>query len=350
MNKKILFLSILTPFILIFILGCGRKASPVPPGTIRPVAIKDLGYKITEQGVELSWSVPVRNRDGSPLAGIKGFQLLKAEIPLEDVCSECPPPFGEPIFITYESKPEEARKIVYEDRTLRQGMRYVYEVRTVKGWLNVSDSSNRISIAWHSPPLAPKAAVAVPMESGILVRWKPPESWSDGMPIDMPLSYKIYRSLPGRDEWTTIESVSTTSYFDKTIKRQRKYRYKISAVLDFYGTKIEGPHSKEVSVESKDITPPAPPKGLVGVSSVEGVELLWQENSEPDLEGYIVYRMGPGALVYRLNHKPVTMPRFVDRTKLTPGRYKYWITAVDKSIPPNESTPSQPAEILIEKR
>ncbi|MBW2164230.1 MAG: hypothetical protein JRF43_07280, partial [Deltaproteobacteria bacterium] len=70
----------------ILLASCGRKAPPVPPGTLRPKVIKDLSYKIIPDGIELKWSIPVRNRDGSPLVRIKGFRLLKAEIPLKEYC------------------------------------------------------------------------------------------------------------------------------------------------------------------------------------------------------------------------------------------------------------------------
>ena len=334
--------------------GCGRKGMPVPPGTIRPTAIKDLSYRITPNGVELSWTVPIRNRDGSPIEGIKGFDLLKAKAPVNETCEGCPPEFGHPIEVPFEAKPEKARKMYYEDRTLSPGTRYIYEVRTVKGWLNISDPSNRISFAWHVPPTAPTRLMAQPTQDGIYISWLPPATWSNETPVDRPLSYRIYRTKADKDNWKPIhELVNANGFFDLSVKRGEKYSYKVSAVLIYHGTEIEGPQSQEATAQPRPIKPPRAPEGLVAVyhnmapNGGYGVELLWQENSESDLAGYFVYRRDKDGLIDKLNHTPVAISRFIDRTILPQGTYEYWVTAVDQARPPNESPPSRPASVEI---
>lgn len=341
---------------LFMLAGCGRKGMPVAPGTIRPTAIKDLSYKITPEGVELAWTVPIRNKDGSPIERIKGFDLFKAEIAVDEACDGCPPQFGQPIEIPFEARPEEARKMYYEDRTLSAGKRYIYEVRTVKGWLNISDPSNRISFAWHIPPSAPSKLTAQPTTDGIYLSWLPPAAWADGSPIDKAISYKIYRTKAGEDNWKTINGlIDSTGFFDLSVKKGNKYSYRVSAVLVYHGTEIEGIQSQEVTVQPRGMTHPNAPEGLVAVYHTAkehgkgdtGVELLWQENSEPDLAGYFVYRRDRDGLVSRLNHIPITISRFTDHTRLSPGIYEYWVTAVDRTEPPNESPPSKTASVEI---
>lgn len=342
---------------LLILAGCGRKGMPVAPGTIRPTAIKDLSYRITPNGVELAWTVPIRNRDGSPIERIKGFDIFKAETSVDETCEGCPAQFGQPIEVPFEARPEEARKMYYEDRTLSEGKRYIYEIRTVKGWLNISDPSNRISLAWHMPPSAPSRLTAQQAADGIYLSWLPPAAWADGSPMDKNLSYRIYRTNAGEDNWKEIHGlIGSTGFFDLSTKKGGRYSYRVAAVLVYHGTEIEGMQSQEATAQPRNLTLPKAPEGLVAVYHHEasesgkkggGVELLWQENSEPDLAGYLVYRRDKDGLVSRLNHAPVTISRFTDQTRLSPGVYEYWVTAVDRTEPPNESLPSKAASVEI---
>jgi hypothetical protein len=335
----------------VIMMSCGRKAPPVPPGTIRPKTINDLRYQITPKGVTLTWGVPVRNTDGSPLARIEGFDLFKAEVESEGTCTECPPPFGRPIEIPFGAKPEEARQMIYEDRTLVSGRRYIYEVRTVKGWFNVGDPSNRISLAWHPPPAAPKDLVARSMEDGVLLSWLSPTTWSDGSPLDRPLAYRLYRTGLAEGGWKPLLTlVEGTQYLDRTARPRRRYRYCVAAVLSYLAnTEIEGPKTPPVAALHHDLAPPQAPEGLVAVPTSRGVELLWKESADPDLHGYLVYREGVDDLIERVTVEPIKGPRFLDQKILRPGRYKYWITAVDRADPPNESAPSGVAEVEVSK-
>ncbi len=337
-------------FALLLLYGCGRKAPPVPPGTLRPVAIKDLSCRFKPQGVELSWTVPIRNHDGSPLVKIKEFHLFKAELDLENQCNGCPVSFGPPIRIPFEAKPEEARKVYYEDRTLREGKRYIYEVKTVKSWFVASDPSNRVEIVWHTPPNAPRNLKAVSVEKGVKLIWDAPRKWANGKPIDKPLSYRIYRSKVENNSWRLLrDNVKKTSYLDKKVRGKIRYKYKVSAVLMFHGTLIEGQATEPVAIAPKDLIAPKPPTGLIAIATNAGVELLWKDNREPDLAGYLIYRQDPKGRIKLLNNLPIPLPRYVDRGKKRPGRYYYWVTAVDDAQPPNESGPSQKASVYIGK-
>lgn len=347
--KIIAFCLLLFAFCLL-LSSCGRKALPVPPGTVRPNAVKDLSYNITPHGIELIWSVPVRNRDGSPLDRIKGFRLYKAEVPIEESCEACPPPFGKPIDIPFEAKPEEARKMVYEDRTVHSEMRYKYMVSTVKGWLNVSDPSNQISLTWHVPPSQPAGFMARSVEHGILLSWQSPSKWANNKPMDKKLLFRIYRARTGTDKWKALpDLLDSMEYLDLRAKKAR-YHYKVAAVLLYYDTEIEGLKSPETEEQPGNFVMPEPPGGVVAVQSTDGTMVLWREDTGSDLSGYIVYRKGPDGLINRLNNRPIRMSGFLDRAILPRGLYTYWVTTVDRADPPNESPPSDTAEVEIIRR
>ncbi|MBN1788388.1 MAG: PASTA domain-containing protein [Sedimentisphaerales bacterium] len=75
---------------------------------------------------------------------------------------------------------------------------------------------------------------------------------------------------------------------------------------------------------------PAAPTGLTAVGSVGIVELDWDENSEPDLAGYNVYRSEVSGSGYvQINSSLVTSPLYDDIDVVGGTTYYYVVTAVN---------------------
>ncbi len=332
----------------LLVTGCGRKRAPVPPGTLRPERIKDLSYKIVPEGAILKWSVPRRNHDGSPLSRIKEFHLYKAESPVESACLTCPPKYGKPIVIKYGRKPQPGEKIVYEDTTLRKGYYYTYQVKTVKGLFNVSDFSNKVSFAWHSPPGPPLNLSATVLEEGVELKWLPPSSFEDGEPLNSPLNYRLYRKFSDEAKWTPLPgTTSKTTYFDKIRRTYRQVSYRVAAIFHYFDTEIEGTKSPPVMVKARGLQNIPAPRHVRVSKGENGIVISWNNVRRPGIIGYYIYRLDPSGIVIQLNMTPVPAGPFVDKTLLSPGRYSYWVTAIDDSYPPNQSRPSKPATIVI---
>lgn len=322
--------------------SCGKKASPVPPGTLRPRAIDDLAFSITPDGAILTWTIPEKNMDGSPILTIEGFSLFRAESPMDSFCRGCPPNFRGAIEIPFSIDPDNAGRMSYEDRTLQTGIIYTYEVRTKKGILNISDPSNRISFAWHSPPGPPEEVKTVSVPDGVKISWKPPLRWTDGTPLNEDLSYVVKRKEEKGSTWYVIaDKVKGTSFYDTEIDPSTRYRYMIKAVYNYAGTDIPGMDGAESDTAGiLDTTAPSAPENVAAIVEAGTVIIRWDANVEPDVFGYYIYRKSPGGIVLRLNSRPVILNRFIDRTALMPGTYKYSVSAVDNSVNNNESVKS----------
>jgi hypothetical protein len=138
--------------------GCGRKTLVVPPQSVVPVAVDDLRFSLTEKGVMLNWSFPQQTVHGESLSRIDSFELLRAEVRVEDYCAGCPQPFGPPITIQGGTLPDDGtgRQAHFEDTSLRPGYHYVYKVRSRAGWRGASsEDSNIVSFVWARPELLP---------------------------------------------------------------------------------------------------------------------------------------------------------------------------------------------------
>src|SRR6185369_9256383 len=95
---------------------------------------------------------------------------------------------------------------------------------------------------------------------------------------------------------------------------------------------------------AEDQFAPAPPAGLRASPAAGSIELSWERNLEPDLGGYRVYRAtaaGPFEKIADVSQ----IPSYSDRGVKSGERYRYAVTAVDKTG--NESGQSAVAEAGI---
>jgi hypothetical protein len=81
-----------------------------------------------------------------------------------------------------------------------------------------------------------------------------------------------------------------------------------------------------------DTTAPAIPTGLAATAGAGFVSLDWNDNTEPDLSEYQVFRSTTNSFGTATKIAEVAASRFVDASGLTTGTtFYYWIKAVDRS-------------------
>jgi fibronectin type 3 domain-containing protein len=93
--------------------------------------------------------------------------------------------------------------------------------------------------------------------------------------------------------------------------------------------------SMVVEVSGGDTTPPAAPTGLSATPGDATVSLDWNDNSEPDLAGYDVYRSTTSGGPYNVIDFDLTQSNYTDNSVSNGTTYYYVVTAVDTSL--NES-------------
>jgi hypothetical protein len=140
--------------------------------------------------------------------------------------------------------------------------------------------------------------------------------------------------------------------YDKDAAFNQEYRYTAQRVhtLTLSGHKIEitSEASPAVTLNTRDIFPPAVPSRLVAVASPEehAIDLSWSPDTENDLAGYVVYRreVGSATASTRISpaQQPVPGPAFRDTTAASGKRYAYSVSAIDQDK--NESQRSAEVE------
>lgn len=327
--------------------GCGYKNAPVPPASVVPQAIDDLRHTITDKGVQLSWSFPVKTIRGSQLEEVSSFELYRAEIPLEDYCGTCPIPFAEPIAVDGGSSfdGDARRRATYDSSLLRSGHKYFFKVRSRTSWWADSDDSNIVTFVWFEPATAPAGVTATAADSQVTLSWQPAHLPPGSDPA-MGINYQVLRSVSGKDYTKIGEPQKGTSYVDRQVTNGQKYFYTVQTMTTYKNALAEGGISKEVEVTPVDLTPPSPPTGVAAVKTDEGIKIFWDKSEAGGIGEYRVYRRAADKDSYELLAK--VEPRYtlyVDAKAVEGVRYYYAVTAVDQATPANESQKSKEATV-----
>lgn len=337
--RKILVLLVL---ILFAGSGCGKKAPPVPWESIVPKRIVDLVALPREGRLLLEWTAPKENTDKTPLTDLEGFQVLRSEgVLVEGQCKGC----GEKTKPVYEMKldgkgEETGRKLSIFIEDHEPGRVYVYQVISVNRRGHPSSPSNPVWVYWDVPLHPPQSVKGEEGDRRADLSWQPVEGAS---------GYNVYRrgeegSFSSRP--LNREPLLETQFLDLSVENDKKYIYSVRSLRRVVKTDVESKGSREIAVTPTDMVPPGSPVGLVAIPLKSGMELNWRKNREADLLGYHIYRRKLGERDFkRLTESPLAKETYLD-TQVELGQdYEYAVTAVDKSVPRNESPRSDEVRV-----
>ena len=220
------------------------------------------------------------------------------------------------------------------------------------GPVAVSYDAGEVEIAWEEPPTFRLPVQAEEVESPILestpvVEGPEPSAY---VVYDLAASADPDVERPQRLGEPDFEASYTDG--DPTFPETRCYAVR---VLDYVasrrlqnespedGLQLLGDASPATCVVLTDTFPPAAPTGVIAVVDTNGISLVWDDNGEGDLAGYVVLRgTPPDATLQPLTVDPLVETAFQDTDVTAGGRYVYRVLALDTAVPPNASPPSEP--------
>ena len=139
-----------------------------------------------------------------------------------------------------------------------------------------------------------------------------------------------------------MATVEANEWVDTTTEYNKKYDYVVQLTRKTGTVDVQSDLSDTIPVTPVDIFPPAVPAGLNAILSTQGIELVWDRNTEPDLASYRLYRaLGDGKLekIADVTDAPSYSDRKVESGKL----YRYAVSSVDRLG--NESKQSEPVGV-----
>ena len=210
----------------------------------------------------------------------------------------------------------------YLDTTTVSGTKYTYTVRSLKGSAVKSAYDKKgVSATWNSglgpgELKAPKLVSAVAEGSGLRVTWQAVAGAS---------SYRVYRKH-GKGNWTSLVSVTGTSYLDNATNAGEVYYYTVRCE-DGDGNLISKYDKNGVKGSWTAPTPGnlATPN-LTGTKNVvSGVQVSW--GAVPGAFGYRVYRKTSGGGWNGIADVPGTS--YTDTSAVGGNTYYYTVRALD---------------------
>jgi hypothetical protein len=331
------------------LLGCGKIGAPVPPEPRGPLSPGNVVARQLGEEVLVRFDVP------EPHGSKPAQRPVRAELVRLDYAPGRPAPYDLDAFrrrSTLVAELEGAaiepgRRVAFTDPARGLGgadltgwtLRYAVRVLDRRG------RSSPLVVAPDlvpvTPPLPPSGLGGEPTADGVRLTWTSP-------PVE-DARFNVYR---GPDEGDVGEQplnatpLTSTDYVDREVAPGTVYRYEVRTLASGEPPLRESRPSTQARILAEDRFPPAAPGGLVAVQERLAVRLFWNPNDEPDLAGYRVYRRsGVDEEWERIGLDPVAEPLYLDQGVAVGVAYTYRVTAIDRADPPNESGPSETADL-----
>jgi hypothetical protein len=329
---------------LLLTAGCGMVAAPQPPSLKLPEPVTDLSAVRTGDQVELHWTMPKRTTDKVPLVGQQKVKVCRrvGSEPCEDAGHLLAAPQSTATFTDHLP----AALISGVPRPLI----YTVELQNQAG--RTAGPSNPALTAAGSAPAQITGLHAQARADGIALTWTPTDTddiirlhrtlADKAPPKNSPLPLQQTLEFTGKDQGSVLDPDAALDHiYTYTAQRVAKL------TLEDKPVEIAGDPSESVTINARDIFPPAVPTGLQAIADPQAraIDLSWQPNTEADLAGYAVYRGEAGSNAPPTRISPPTAqpaPSFHDPSALPGHTYDYSVSAIDRDG--NESPRSAEVE------
>lgn len=305
---------------VVLLAGCGYVGDPLPPALRIPKAVTDLSARQIGPEIEVRFTLPELTTEGLPVQP-GTVDLRIGENPAPPFSAEAWLGRAKGLEAKWPNPP--ARAVVqripagdWADQDVVLGVR----LTSPKG--RASGLSNLVSLRVVPSLRPPGNLTAAATAEGIRLHWTAREG-------------EKYRILRGKE---AVREVAQSEYLDQFIDFGKQYSYQLVTLVETGDTRAESLPSVSVVVDYQDRFAPGVPTGLTAIAGAASVEIAWDRNTESDLAGYRVYR-ADGDGEFRPIGELVNLPAYSDRTAAKGTRYRYFVTAVDRTG--NES-PRQP--------
>jgi hypothetical protein len=345
--------------------ACGKSGPPLPPLRPVPGRIADAALQRIDDRIEIRFTVPAANADGSTPAAVERVEIygmtqpaatppptlakltvpanLKSRVnirrPPKEKEGETPPP-PPPAGVTLDPLPGDVRTfqetIAPGDRGADAPTRY-YVVVGVTGRERRGQPSPIMTVPAAAEAAAPTDLVITNDEKEIKV------SWSAG-------SATAFRVYDAANPAALISGAAPiqAAEFSAPVVFDKERCFVVRAVSVTGPTTVVGPPSTPACATPVDTFPPAAPDELRAIPEDGAVALAWNAVTAADLGGYLVLRGdGSGDTLAPLMTTAIDATSYRDTTVTRGQTYTYVVVAVDSSPKHNQSAHSNRQTVTV---
>lgn len=127
---------------LCLLASCGVKAPPRPRELVVPAPVEDVAVSILPDGIEITFTLPAKSLDGSPLEGIGGYHVLRESPDGEDVRADVR-------FSVSEMKRMVGKRVAFLDDPPEQAGTYRYCVIPVDAYGSHPSRQQTAELCWE---------------------------------------------------------------------------------------------------------------------------------------------------------------------------------------------------------
>lgn len=223
--------------------GCGHKGPPRPLLKPQPAAVGQLQILQLGSALQLSWTIPQHNQDGTPLKHLAGFNLYRMGYDPQNECPECRDTsiLLRRVELGYlqGARREDNRIFVSDSDQLQPGRGYRYRVVAVTedGLEGVPATIKQV---FQPPAAAPENFQAVGHDRLVRLEWTAP-AVAAGAEL---VGYNLYRSLgnaPLAPMPINSKPLPKTSFEDFQVDNGQTYRYGVRSLERRDGALVASP-------------------------------------------------------------------------------------------------------------
>jgi hypothetical protein len=347
---------VLVGTLVVLAVACGKKGNPLPPLRPVPARIADFVAVRTAGQVELRFTVPAANLDGTVPAAIDRVDLFAMRaVPGEPVPTAAavaadpghllqslqigrprPPEGAPPETVDSTLVPRPGDVAVFADRVdaaEQAGVTAIYYVAVAvagTGRGRPGPPTAVVSVPLGPLPAAPDNLAVSHDETALRVTWTPATADQ---------TVRVFRTsgAPDAQEVLTPEPV-TGGEFTLPVAFGREICVSVGTVQVTGAVTVEGPRLDPVCVTPVDRYPPPVPTRLRVIQEGTVVTVIWDGVEAPDLAGYVVLRAaGAETAMVPLLRDLVTETTYRDTTAAAGQSYSYAVYSVDTSPAANVS-------------
>jgi hypothetical protein len=193
---------------------------------------------------------------------------------------------------------------------------------------DVSYDESAVRVAWEA---APAPAILEEAEGETLPARLIGSSQSS-------VSYNVYERRPSTSDSAepvetrlTTAPITETRFEDSRVEWGVERCYGVAVARTFGGMTIESRLSPVTCRQLVDTFPPKAPAGLQTIPSEGLISLVWDQNRETDLAGYLVLRgEAPSGVLAPMTPSPIQQASFTDKAP-SGVRFVYAVQAVDRA-------------------